>query len=581
MPALPPHSVQLLLQHYARTAQESREFRERVRHSWLAGPDGTLPPTLGLANRTAHRLLAGLSAAEAQRIRIEWHAADLFGQSGREVLTGCLVVALVPGAGVRPSLAALPLRALLDPRGVQLRCLGSGWTRLPHDAPRRGALVACSDPFDALVLRATGVAAIALQVDGPTRPSTWPGLVASLQSLRARRLCLVCAETARGLRVADVWREVAAAAAVDVEARQLPAGCSVRDVAHVEGAVAIATLLGLAPERPRRPPTPSASGPEPRPEPTWPWSNDRSGIGPALGAYLAHLRGAGRRADECGRTARQLAPFWGWCTRREVTSVAAVRRRDLEAYQANAGDACDSASTRARRVAALRSFLRWAFDTGRTRHDLVGVLASVRRPVTVPPRVLSAREIERTLAAVPVSRPAGLRDRAMLELLYATGIRRGELAGVDVADVHTSAGVLRVRRGKGGTARLVPLSPRAAAWIQRYLDDVRPRHLRDLQEPALFVSRRGRRLTPKEITGRMHACWTAAGLPQAGSCHVVRHSVATLMHDRGADIRDLQALLGHAVLTSTQLYTRVSMQRLQEVHRRTHPGGDGGYPLEG
>jgi integrase/recombinase XerD len=231
-------------------------------------------------------------------------------------------------------------------------------------------------------------------------------------------------------------------------------------------------------------------------------------------------------------------------------------------------------------VAALRVFLRWAFTSGRTGHDLSGVLANVRRPVTVPPRVLSAHEIERTLAAVPVRRPAGLRDRAMLELLYATGIRRGELAGIDVSDVQASVGVLRVRRGKGGTARLVPLSPRAAAWIQRYLDDVRPRHLRDLREPALFVSRRGRRLTPKEITGRMHACWAAAGLPQAGSCHVMRHSVATLMHDRGADIRDLQALLGHAVLTSTQLYTRVSMQRLQEVHRRTHPGSDWSSPPE-
>lgn len=581
MPTLPSTSVQLLLQHYARAAQESPALRERVRHSWLAMPDGTLPPTLGLANRTAHLLLAGIGSAEARRSRGEWRAAGLFSLSGREALTGCLVVPLVPVARVRPSLAALPLRALLDPRGIQVRCLGSGWTRLPNHTPRRATLFACSDPFDALVLRAAGVAAVALHMDGPTVTSSWSGLVAHLRALSPRRLCLICAATARGLRVSDLWREVAAAAALDVDARQLPTGCSVRDVAHLEGAAAIATLVGLAPERLRQHPMRRVPALEARPESIWPWRDDRSGVGPALRDYLTHLRSAGRRADECGRTARQLAPFWVWCTSRKVTSMAVLRRRHLEAYQANAGDASDSASTRARRVAALRSFLRWAFATGRTRHDLAGVLASVRRPVTVPPRVLSEREIERTLAAVPVRRPAGLRDRTMLELLYATGIRRGELAGIDVADVQASVGVLRVRRGKGGTARLVPLSPRAAAWLQRYLDDVRPRHLRDLREPALFVSRRGRRLTPKEITGRMHACWAAAGLPQAGSCHVVRHSVATLMHDRGADIRDLQALLGHAVLTSTQLYTRVSMQRLQEVHRRTHPGGDGGYPPEG
>jgi integrase/recombinase XerD len=185
--------------------------------------------------------------------------------------------------------------------------------------------------------------------------------------------------------------------------------------------------------------------------------------------------------------------------------------------------------------------------------------------------VLAADEVERALAGIATATPTGLRDRTMLELLYSTGVRRGELAGLDVGDVDFARCVLRVRRGKGGRSRVVPLGRRAATWLHRYLDDGRPRALRRADEPALFLSRRGVRIGVKMVTARMHACLRRAGLTKGGSCHIVRHSVATLMHEAGADIRDLQVLLGHALLTSTQLYTRVSLQHLQAVHRRTHP----------
>ncbi|MBK7907330.1 MAG: tyrosine-type recombinase/integrase [Gemmatimonadetes bacterium] len=178
---------------------------------------------------------------------------------------------------------------------------------------------------------------------------------------------------------------------------------------------------------------------------------------------------------------------------------------------------------------------------------------------------------------------AGLRDRAMLEVLYSTGIRRVELVGLDLHDLDESRGVLRVRRvrrGKGGTKRLVPLGRRAQYWVARYVETVRIRHAESAHEPALFLTGRGRRITPKMVTGRMRQCLRTAGIGKAGSCHIFRHSMATLMHDAGADIRDLQALLGHALLTSTQLYTRVSMQRLMEVHARTHPAECGAASIE-
>ncbi|MBX3174978.1 MAG: tyrosine-type recombinase/integrase [Gemmatimonadaceae bacterium] len=185
--------------------------------------------------------------------------------------------------------------------------------------------------------------------------------------------------------------------------------------------------------------------------------------------------------------------------------------------------------------------------------------------------VLTSSEVDRALNGIRTQTAIGVRDRAMLELLHATAMRRGELAGLDVGDVDLDRALVRIRRGKGGRSRIVPLGRRAAAWVRHYIDRARLIALKDVRQPALFLSRRGRRVGVKTVTARMHACLRRAGVAKGGSCHIIRHSVATLMHEAGADIRDLQALLGHSLLTSTQLYTRVSMQHLQAVHRRTHP----------
>lgn len=390
-----------------------------------------------------------------------------------------------------------------------------------------------------------------------------------------RRLCLVCASTAAGARTADRWRDLAASIAIPVDSRALPAGCALRDVSHSGGTDGAADVLAVLGQRRSR----AMARASQRHAPTaqlGPWNSERSGLAQDLATYLGERQNAGRNRDDCRRIATQLAVLWHFCTRQGLRTTASIEREHIERLQAvflsDASDQAVTPGTRARVIAAIRGFLRWALATERTPRDLTPSLAVARRPASVPPRVLGAHDIERALAAISLRRSAGLRDRAMLEVLYATGIRRGELVGLDIEDVDAEAGVLRIRRGKGGTVRLVPLGARAVYWVLRYAESARPLHLADLREPALFVSRRGRRITAKQVTGRMHACWIAAGLSAAGSCHVVRHSVATLMHDRGADIRDLQALLGHALLTSTQLYTRVSMQRLHEVYRRTHPG---------
>lgn len=146
-----------------------------------------------------------------------------------------------------------------------------------------------------------------------------------------------------------------------------------------------------------------------------------------------------------------------------------------------------------------------------------------------------------------------------------------ELVGLDLIDLDPERGVIFVREGKGKKDRLVPIGERAIRWTERYLDQVRHRLVHTRDHRALFVSARGTRIRPTRLTERLHRYLVHAGIEKPGSCHVWRHTAATLMHDGGADIRDVQEMLGHAQLSTTQIYTRVSIERLKAVHAKTHP----------
>jgi len=167
----------------------------------------------------------------------------------------------------------------------------------------------------------------------------------------------------------------------------------------------------------------------------------------------------------------------------------------------------------------------------------------------------------------------GLRDRAILETLYSTGLRRAELARLAVHDVDFAGGALTVRKGKGGKDRVVPIGERALAWIEKYLADARPALARAGDEAdTLFLSERGGKpLTVAYLSSMATRYVTRAGFGKSGSCHLFRHTCATLMLEGGADIRHVQEQLGHACLQTTQIYTHVSISRLKEVHAATHP----------
>jgi integrase/recombinase XerD len=185
--------------------------------------------------------------------------------------------------------------------------------------------------------------------------------------------------------------------------------------------------------------------------------------------------------------------------------------------------------------------------------------------------VLSADEAERVLAQPNVETPLGLRDRTLLEFLYSTGIRRAELVHLNIDDIDFARGVANVHAGKGNKDRVVPIGERALRWLQRYIDDVRPHYLFGEAQPALWLNYAGLRVGQNYVGHIVRNYILRSKIAKTGSCHLFRHTVATLMLENGADIRFIQAMLGHANLQSTQVYTRVSIAKLKEVHTATHP----------
>ncbi|PVZ84727.1 recombinase XerD [Serratia sp. S1B] len=190
----------------------------------------------------------------------------------------------------------------------------------------------------------------------------------------------------------------------------------------------------------------------------------------------------------------------------------------------------------------------------------------------LPRHILSVEEVEQVLALPDITTLQGLRDRALLELLWSTGMRRMEVAGLDQYAVDTSRKIVTIRQGKGKKDRVIPIGDRALKWVQHYQQQVRPQLVVNPDVEALFVALDGLAgLTPNGVTAVTKSYIVASGVSRWGSCHLFRHAMATQMLENGADIRWIQAMLGHASLESTQIYTQVSIRALQAVHASTHP----------
>ncbi len=230
------------------------------------------------------------------------------------------------------------------------------------------------------------------------------------------------------------------------------------------------------------------------------------------------------------------------------------------------------ASSQARHIASLRRYFRWLLVERRIDQDPTRRIANPVRPNRVP-KILSEAQVEALLAAPTVETPLGQRDRAMLETLYATGLRVSELVGLKLHEVSLDMGLVRVF-GKGSKERLVPLGEEALAWLRRYLAEGRPALLGDRQTDALFVTARAAAMTRQMFWTLIKKHARQAGL-DAGrlSPHGLRHAFATHLLNHGADLRVVQLLLGHADITTTQIYTHVARERLKALHALHHPRG--------
>lgn len=274
-------------------------------------------------------------------------------------------------------------------------------------------------------------------------------------------------------------------------------------------------------------------------------------------AYLGDLRGLVEFLDaECG-----------------ITDLADVGLRDLRGWLAAQAESGAARSTIARRSAAARTFLGWATRTGRVEHDPSLRLAAPKRAGHLP-EVLRQSDATALMDVAAVASDdqdsMHLRDRAALELLYASGIRVGELTALDIDDLDLDRGVVRVM-GKGGKERTVPFGAPARDAVQAWLTLGRPQVAVDGSGPALLLGRRGRRADPRQIRAAVHSLLEhVPNAPDLGP-HGLRHSAATHLLEGGADLRLVQELLGHASLATTQIYTHVSVDRLKQSYRQAHP----------
>ncbi|MGY6630071.1 MAG: site-specific tyrosine recombinase XerD [Wenzhouxiangella sp.] len=222
-----------------------------------------------------------------------------------------------------------------------------------------------------------------------------------------------------------------------------------------------------------------------------------------------------------------------------------------------------------RALSSFRQFFAWQLRTGQRNDNPMADIETPRKGRPLP-GVLSADQVEALLAAPDVTTPLGIRDRALLETLYAGGLRVSELTGLELSALSLDRGLVRVS-GKGGKERLVPLGEPAVDWLGRYLREARPASAG--REPRVFLSRNGRPLTREAVWQRIRQHALKAGISQRVYPHLLRHSFATHLLDHGADLRVVQLLLGHADLGTTQIYTHVSRARLSELYRRHHPRG--------
>jgi len=285
----------------------------------------------------------------------------------------------------------------------------------------------------------------------------------------------------------------------------------------------------------------------------------------------------GKTARTVETYAQSLGYFVRWALERGLARPGEITRPMVERYQRHlftyrkeTGEAL-SFSSQQYRLTAVQLFFRWLARRRYIEASPAAELEIPRAKRRLPKDVLTPEEAELVLAQPDLATPEGLRDRTIMEVLYSTGMRRLELVGLKLWDVDREHGTVFIRLGKGAKDRIVPIGERALAWLARYEADARPAWAPSPDSGQIFFSPAGEPIRPNFLTVMAHRMIEAAGVKKHGACHIFRHTMATAMLENGADIRFIQQILGHESLETTQIYTRVSIRQIREVHAATHP----------
>lgn len=322
-----------------------------------------------------------------------------------------------------------------------------------------------------------------------------------------------------------------------------------------------------------------------RPKPVPGDPADPRGLCALITAFLEHLAVTGYSPRSVTTRRITLSAFVLWCEERGISRPAEITKPILERYQSflyhyrkESGEPLGFRSQRSR-LDAVRALFKWLARNNYLLGNPASDLTLPRLPRRLPKCVLTLAEAEKVLGQPDLRTPLGIRDRAILETFFSTGMRRMELAGLKLTDLDLERGTVLIRLGKGKKDRMIPIGARAIVFVEKYLRDVRPELVQPPDDGALFLTATGHPFTPDVLTNVCRQHVEEAEIGKKGACHLFRHTMATLMLEGGADIRFIQAMLGHSSLSTTEIYTQVSIKKLQEIHAATHPGAKLPPPL--
>ena len=303
---------------------------------------------------------------------------------------------------------------------------------------------------------------------------------------------------------------------------------------------------------------------------------EHSGFYPYFQEYFEMMVVRQYTESTVNRRAHALRQFIAWCDDRGLDQPQEVTKPILERYQKHlyyyrqeSGEPL-STGTQSQYLTSVKQFFKWLTQQNYLLYNPASELI-LPKVVASLPVVLTIEEVEQILQYPKIHQAYGLRDRAILEVFYSTGIRRSECCRLHCTDISMARRTLFVREGKGGKDRLLPIGERALFWVRRYLDEVRPELLLSQHEQTLFINDYGDPFRDSKLGDRIKRIMKKAGISVTGSCHLLRHAMATHMLENGADLRYIQMMLGHASVATTQIYTHVSIRALQEIHASTHP----------